>query len=147
MTEEQARAAALTPEQLDGRPLPADCLGAYAPPRALGTVGPAARYTVEQNMHEVQLKDGSLHRFHFVRAAGTRDQWLRAVRLSDAATFAVIDLRKLSHALAAELPGYVERDVPGLVKYTLRPLFPDAAHLLANVVHHAQALGRPEPLQ
>lgn len=108
-----------------------------------GLVGMLARFGVERGMHELMLPDGTLHRLHFVREHGLRDRYLRALRLADEKSFTVFDLRHLSRSLGSEIPGYLERDVPGLVKYTLRPLFPNAQAFIVAVAGFCLAKGKP----
>ncbi len=112
----------------------------------LGALGLTRAYLVERAMHEVQLKDGTLHAFHHVRLHGLRDRYLRALRYSPQ-VFVVVDLRDLAPALGPEIPGYLERDVPGLVKYTLRPIYATKAELHEAASSGALGVGTPEPLQ
>ena len=112
----------------------------------IGTLGmPRERYGVRTSMHEVMLADGSLHRMHAVLDLGVPAQYLRALQLSDGATYAVFDLRHLSRALGADLCTCAARDMPGIVTYTLRPLFPNAKALRVAVVGYSHALGIPTP--
>lgn len=107
-------------------------LFSLADTRILGTLG---RYAIEAAKHEVDLRDGSLHAFHHVRDAADpspRSRHLRALRLPDDHWY-IVDLRDLAPPLGAELGPCPERDRPGLVKFTLRPLYPRGTDLRAKV--------------
>lgn len=100
--------------------------------RILGTIG---RFAIETAKHEVDLRDGSLHAFRFVRDPQDpepRSRYLRAIEMPDGMT-AVFDLRLLARSLATDLPGYTERDRHGLIKYTLRPLYATASSLYLGI--------------
>ena len=108
--------------------------------RIIGTLG---QYAIEAGKHEVDLRDGSIHTLHFVRDAAegrARSLHLRAVRLPDEHWY-VVDLRDLASTLGAELGMYLDRDQPGLIKYTLRPLYMRAAELIAKVLLNWKACG------
>ena len=109
--------------------------------RILGTLG---RYGIEAGMHEVDLKDGSLHRLHFVREGSARSPYLRALQ-AEGGTFYVFDLRDIAPALGGDISGYLERDVPGLVKYTLRPRFATGPELRTAIHFASQVNGLPAP--
>ena len=111
--------------------------------RIIGTLG---RYAIEAALHEVDLPDHSLHAFHYVRDPGEptpRSTFLRAITLPDDHTY-IVDLRHLAPALRLEFPGALERDRPGLVKYTLRPLYPTAAALRRVVLDRWRACGHSD---
>ena len=113
----------------------------FADARILGMLG---RYGIEAGMHEVDLKDGSLHRLHFVRKAGARSQFLRALQ-AEGGTFYVFDLRDIALGLCDDIPGYVERDVPRLVKYTLRLRFATGPELRTAIQFVSEVNGLPAP--
>lgn len=99
--------------------------------------------TIERARHEVQLRDGSLHCMHRVQRHGGRSRYLRALQLMDGHTVAVFDLCRLSRALVAEIPRHFERDIPGLIAYTLRGLYPRGLVLRQEVFATALAIGVP----
>lgn len=110
-------------------------------------IGTLHGFTVEQAKHEVDLHDGSINAFHFVidpRDPEPRSRWLRALALPDGTT-AIFDLRRIARSLATDLPGYTFRDQPGLIKYTLRPLYATAAALHAAVRDGWIAVGHVGP--
>lgn len=111
--------------------------------RVIGTLGP---YGVRAGMHEVHLRDDSLHRLHLVQHKGERSMHLCALQLADGQTYSVFDLRDLAPGLHAEIPTYLERDVPGLVKYTLRGLYPTGQLLRAAIAAQCSVTGIPEQL-
>lgn len=113
----------------------------------LGSVG-RGRYVIQRGLHEFDLKDGSVHRFHFVGIDGVRDRWLRAIKPDENdAAWVVFDLRKISPAIAVELPGYTERDVPGAIKYLLRMVWPNGRGLRRCIADQHLLVGRPAALQ
>jgi hypothetical protein len=90
--------------------------------RILGTIG---GFAVESAMHEVDLCDGSIQVLRFVRDPrdpAPRSRFLRALRMHNG-MHAVFDLRRLSRTLAGDMTTFTERDRPGLIKFTLRPLY------------------------
>ena len=96
--------------------------------RIIGTIG---GFAIESAKHEVDLRDGTLQTFRFVRDPRDpepRSRYLRALQMRNGMS-AIVDLRRLAHTLATDLPGYTERDRPGLIKYTLRPLYATEALL------------------
>jgi len=108
--------------------------------RIIGRIGP---YTVALGMHEVQLRDGSLHRLHRIqRQGGGVDTFLRAVRLYDN-TFSVFDVCKLAPSLAIEIPQAIDRDVPGTIGLTFRATFATSYELRRAVSHAAALTGDP----
>lgn len=111
--------------------------------RILGQVGP---YGIRAGMHEVDLRDGSLHRLHLVQHKGERSPLLRALQLADGHTYMVFDLSCLAHQLRGEIPQYLERDVPGLVKYTLRGLYANGQLLRLAIAQCCEVMGMPEPM-
>jgi hypothetical protein len=93
-----------------------------------------------------------------VRCYGLRERYLRAMAVTmptrrrgggfeRADAFVVFDLRRLARELGPDIPGYLDRDVPGLVKYTLRAKFGDGLELVEAIRDAALAFGRPEPAQ
>lgn len=100
--------------------------------RILGTIG---RCAVEAAMHEVDLRDHSLHVFRFVRdpSVKQRSAFLRALTLPHGCTY-IVDVRRLAPCLAQEIPTMLDRDRPGLIKQTLRPIFKTAAELQRKVM-------------
>lgn len=106
--------------------------------RIIATIG---RYAVEAAMHEVDLPDHSLHRFHFVRDPGEpapRSMFMRAITLPDGCTY-VVDLRHLESMLRAKLPPALERDRPGFTKFALRQRYLTAADLHRTVIKFHRA--------
>ena len=116
--------------------------------RIIGTLG--RRFAVEAAMHEVDLRDGSIHALHFVRDASDpweRSRYLRALTFQHGET-AIFDLRNLAKTLGVDLPGYTERDRAGLIKYTLRPLYGTRAELLDAIRAKVLAVGKfDQPLE
>lgn len=108
--------------------------------RIIGALGP---YTVEAAHHELDLRDGSLHRLHHVRRAGLRSQTLRALQLDDKRTYSVFDLTALAPELRAHLPETFTRDVPGLVKYTLRGRYPQGLAMRRAIAEVVEVCGLP----
>lgn len=104
-------------------------------------------YVVQHGAHEFDLKDGTRHRYHFVAVGGLRNRWLRAVRLMDDESFAVFDLRHLQPQLAVELPGYLERDIPGLIKYSTRAVWGEGRELCRQIADVCLAVGKPVAMQ
>jgi energy-converting hydrogenase Eha subunit G len=115
----------------------------------LGTLHSETRhaYGIRTSMHEVYLRDGSLHRFHGVLDLGFPSQYLRALQLSDHVSYCVFDLRHLSRSLGADLCTCATRDMPGLVNYTLRELFATGHDLRTRIVAYSHVLGIPTPAQ
>lgn len=100
-----------------------------------GIIGTIDSFGITRAMHEVDLCDGSIHAFHFVcdpRDPEPRSRYLRALIMPDGMT-AIFDLRLLAVSLKTDMPGYTERDRPGLIKYTLRPLYGSAAMLYFGI--------------
>jgi hypothetical protein len=109
--------------------------------RVIGTLGP---YAVEAAHHEVDMRYHSLHRMHFVRQRGFRSKCLRALQLEDRRTYLVFDLCALASTLRADLPLCAERDVPGLVKFTLRGMHPTGAALRHAIAVDLMVCGVPD---
>jgi hypothetical protein len=106
----------------------------YRSPHAFG---------IRTSKHEVQLKDGSLHEFHGVIERGIPSQFLRAMLLSDHESYCVFDLRHLSRQLGADLCTCATRDMPGLVNFTLRSLFPSGHDLRIRITAYSHCIGVP----
>lgn len=120
-------------------PLPCPISGA----RIVGALGP---YLVEAAHHELDLRDHSLHRLHHVRHRGLRSKCLRALQLEDKRTYSVFDITALATPLREDLCGTADRDVPGLVKFTLRGIYP-TGHAMRRVVSEiVDICGVPEAL-
>ena len=110
----------------------------------IGNLGlPRDRYGIRTSMHEVQLRDGSLHRLHAVLDLGIPHQYLRALRMSDGLSYCVFDLRHLSRQLGADLCTCAARDMPGIVNFTLRSLFASGHDLRTRIVAYSHCLGIP----
>lgn len=77
---------------------------------------------------EVMWRDGSTVALHLVSVNGNAeaDTFLRALQV-DGGHWVYFDLRSVSKVLDAEIRSHLPRDVPGLVFYTLRHQFPNAA--------------------
>jgi hypothetical protein len=115
----------------------------------IGTLRSETRhaYGIRTAMHEVALRDGSLHRLHGVVDAGIPSQYLRALQLSDHQSYVVFDLRWLSRPLGEELKSCAARDMPGIVTHTLRTLYPTGNALRTRIVAYSHVLGIPSPAQ
>lgn len=114
----------------------------------VGTLGlPRDRYGIRTSMHEVYLRDGSLHRLHAVLDLGAPNLHLRALRMSDGLSYCVFDLRRLSRTLGVELLACAARDMPGLVNTTLRARFASGHDLRVSIVAYSHCLGIPTPTQ
>lgn len=95
---------------------------------------------IERGLHELELKDRSVHRFHYVSARGHRAEWLRAMRLSDSAQYGVFDLRHIEPALSTELRGNLERDIPGVIMFVARRAFSTGPDLVDEIHAHLIAV-------
>jgi hypothetical protein len=74
--------------------------------------------------YEIMFKDGTSIGLHQVWVNGAPVRLLRALRQGD--LFLVFDLGKLSPQLARELPPSPDRDVVGMIFFTLRQGFKTA---------------------
>lgn len=93
--------------------------------------------------HEVMFKDGTAVWLHRVDCNGAPDLFTRAVAVDGTAVPATperpamvangilqVDLRRLAPELEADLPVASTRDVPGIVKFTLRNHFRTSSEFL-----------------
>lgn len=90
-------------------------------------------YAVLGQRHEVMFADGQAVGLHPVQLRGVPQMFLRCL-VHDELHCIVFDLRDLVPALDAELRATHERDVPGLVFYTLRGAFSTAAAFRGRVL-------------
>ena len=113
----------------------------------IGAIGKTPNeFVVQHDLHIFELRDGSSHRHYFVAIRGERQRWLRAVTDSRGTHFAIFDLREVCPQLALDLPHSHERDVPGLVKFSLRMVWAYGADLNESIARHCLAYGAPVPL-
>lgn len=100
----------------------------------LHTIG---AYTVFAEHNQVLFKDGSTIGLHLVHHHGHPAMFLRAFVHDDLHAL-VFDLRASARALAAEMLLLHERDIPGLVLFTLRAKYEGkaefAAAAMANLI-------------
>lgn len=112
----------------------------------LHTIG---AYLVLAERHEVQFRDGSTVGLHLVHHHGHPALFLRCFVHDDLHAL-VFDLRSSASALAAEMLLQHERDIPGLVMFTLRGKYATkaefAAAAMANVIA-AKVLDMPTKQQ
>nr|WP_316642855.1 hypothetical protein [uncultured Roseateles sp.] len=101
----------------------------------LHTIG---AYTVIAERHDVQFRDDTTVGLHQVLQDGHPCMYLRCF-VHDGLHAMLLDLRDLASALAAEIPLYHARDVPGLVMYTLRAKYSGLAEFTAAAM--AQSKG------
>lgn len=88
--------------------------------------------------HEVLWRDGSAIGLQPLQVLGVPHKYLRAVPGPDAVPI-VVDLRELAPSLKEDMPRALPRDEVGLVFYTLRHRYRNAAEFAAA----AQRVGRP----
>jgi hypothetical protein len=100
-----------------------------------------ARYTVSPQRYQIMFADGSAIGLHQVFQNGAPVLMLRAVRFGG--LFIVFDLHHMHRELANELPGTPNRDVPGLVYYSLRARYKSADHFNARAIAHVRATLTP----
>ena len=107
----------------------------------IGLVGlPADRYGIRTVVHELALRDGSVHRLRLVLDVGLPATYLRALQLEDR-SWLVFDLRRICRQIGPDLCQCATRDVPGVVMYSLRAVVPDRAAFAAAVRAAAVAIG------
>lgn len=97
-------------------------------------------YQVTEAAQSVLMRDGSTVLLHRVYSHGFPQNTLRAARFADA--FVVFDVRDAAPSLADDLPRTHERDVPGLIFYTLRGQYRNADELHARVLKRAKSFAR-----
>lgn len=107
--------------------------------------GSLGMYEVTGPVHELPLRDGSVHRLHEVAVRGAPDKFLRAIEMPGGGV-RVFDLRRIAPTLGADLPPAPERDRGYIVQYTLRQCFHAGAALAAAVHAVYVASGVPAPL-
>lgn len=98
-------------------------------------------------IHPVNLRDGSTHRLVQLHDGGTPSPHLRALVVPGSKRLQVFDVRRLARTLAAELPAAPARDVPGLVLFTLRGIYPTAAALQRAVAEHCELQAVPVAIE
>jgi hypothetical protein len=113
----------------------------HADKRIIGQLGP---FLVHGTVHEVQLRDGTLHRLQAISRAGIPDQFMRALQVGNGRHVCIFDLRKLVHALDADLRVAHDRDKPGIVAMSLRLGFDSATAFRAAVGEHFEVVGEPQ---
>lgn len=87
---------------------------------------------VHAERHEVMFKDGSSITLHPVSAGVAPQRFLRATL--KAGVWLVFDLRHLAKEIEAEVLRLHSRDTPGVVFYTLRRHYANAADCLGGVL-------------
>jgi hypothetical protein len=92
---------------------------------------------VTSQRFEIMFKDGTALGLHRVWQNGAPVTLLRALR--QGSMLIVFDLAKIVPALGEELPKCPERDVSGLVFYTLRQRFKTARDCIEAVVANQKA--------
>lgn len=110
--------------------------------RIIGRVG---SYQVAGGVHEVQLRDGSLHRLYMVHHQGLQSSYLRAMTLDGSNVLHVFDVRKLARSLAEDIATAPARDALGLITFTLRGAFPTADAFRSSVRQLAEVSSAPVP--
>lgn len=95
------------------------------------------------NAHQVELRDGSQHRLIQLQHAGAPSPYLRALAQPGSKRLQVFDLRRLARSLAADIPPSPARDLPGLVMYTLRAIYPNAMALQRAVAEVCELSAEP----
>lgn len=86
--------------------------------------------------HEIMFRDGSAVVLHPVQARGRPMLTLRALQRPDG-SLQLVDLARLVRRLDGELRTSPPRDIPGLVFYTLREVYPGAGLFVADVERNA----------
>jgi hypothetical protein len=108
-------------------------------------IGRIGRHVVLAAMHEVAMRDGTLHRFHRVCDGVEPCVFHRAMRLDDKRSFVVFDLRDIHRMLGAELPPCPDRDVPGVIMFNLREKYVTGQALRMAIAEKSSAIGVPVP--
>jgi len=114
-------------------------------PTPLHTVG---SFTVLQELDTVLFRDDSTISLHQVLHDGIVSRHLRAFLLDEVHAI-VIDVRDLVRSLRAELPLALDRDLPGLICWTLRMHYSCAAEFktTAMALLRAAAQVKADPVQ
>ncbi|WP_428421919.1 hypothetical protein [Methylibium sp.] len=94
--------------------------------------------------YPIDWPDGTTLALHPVRPNGIDSLFNRALRLDDG-SWIVFDLRDVWPPLQHELPTTYTRDVPGVVRYTLRHQFATAGAVLQQACGHALMQWVPMP--
>lgn len=102
-----------------------------------------AEIDVLAQVHEVPLADASINITHPVRIEGVDSTFYRAFDVGNGC-LAIVDLRKLSRTLGAEMLSTPTRDIPGLVLYTLREHFKRRSELVAAVTALYRFMATPQ---
>lgn len=97
-------------------------------------------FTIGGQRLEIMLHDGTVVTLHPVFQYGEPCRFHRAVKL--ATETRIVDVRHLVRQLGEDLVTAADRDIPGLVFFTLRHHFTTAELLLRQIVAH----GSPAPL-
>lgn len=95
-------------------------------------------YEILAQTQEVSWPDGSRILLHPVRVHACPEAFLRA--LCHEGHWAVFDLRKLVPVLDADIRRLPPRDAQGVVFYSLRHAFPNAATATLAVLAHFEAV-------
>lgn len=86
--------------------------------------------------HEIMFRDGTAVVLHPVQAHGLPMLTLRALQRPDG-SLQLVDLARLVRRLDGELRTTPPRDIPGLVFFTLREVYPGATLFVADVERRA----------
>ena len=105
------------------------------------------RYTIRQTVHEVQLRDGTLHRLHPVSNGTYPSRSLRALEHDDGRTYTVFDLADIDPRIDTDLCTCAERDVAGLVAFSLRAIYPNTLALRRAISGLTRGSGIPTPVE
>lgn len=104
----------------------------------------AGRFVVIEEAKRIELRNQGGHFYlHEVQENGHDAMFLRAVGLTPD-TLIVFDLRQLSPDLQ-EIAHHHPHDVPGVVLFTLRSLFPSVPQALAAMATHTLAAAQRCP--
>jgi hypothetical protein len=108
-------------------------------------IGRVGSYQLAGAVHEVQLRDGSLHRLNVVHENGLPSTYLRGLPSGQGNAVSIFDVRKLAPPLAEDLPKAPARDVPGTITYELRGRYPTAAAFRTAIADNHLVCGAPVP--
>lgn len=110
--------------------------------RIIGRVG---KYQIAGAVREVQLRDGSIIRLQVVHENGLQSPFIHAVHMGTGNSLYVFDARKFAMNLSADMPSTHARDVPGLITFSMRAVFPNAEAFRRAIAGEHLVCGAPAP--